>query len=102
MYDAHGSCAAACLCRRRRTRGKLCANNNGLRGRMKVTDVTCHILQNKVEKPFTSARGWLYGTRSSCVRARRWISCSATSAPPAAGPGLGIEIDRKVQQCKVG
>jgi D-galactarolactone cycloisomerase len=34
---------------------------------MKVTDVTCHILQSKVERPFTSARGWLYGTRSSCV-----------------------------------
>lgn len=34
---------------------------------MKVTDVTCHILQSKVDRPFTSARGWLYGTRSSCV-----------------------------------
>jgi D-galactarolactone cycloisomerase len=34
---------------------------------MKVTDVTCHILQCKVDRPFTSARGWLYGTRSSCV-----------------------------------
>ena len=34
---------------------------------MKVTDVTCHILQCKVDRPFTSARGWLYGTRSSCI-----------------------------------
>lgn len=34
---------------------------------MKVTAVTCHLLQSKVEKPFTSARGWLYTTRSSCV-----------------------------------
>ena len=34
---------------------------------MKVTDVACHILQCKVDKPFVSARGWVYGTRSSCV-----------------------------------
>jgi D-galactarolactone cycloisomerase len=34
---------------------------------VKVTKVTCHILQSKVEQPFTSARGWLYTTRSSCV-----------------------------------
>lgn len=34
---------------------------------MKVTDVVCHVLQSKVDKPFTSARGWLYSTRSSCV-----------------------------------
>ncbi len=34
---------------------------------MKVTAVTCHLLQSKVDKPFTSARGWLYTTRSSCV-----------------------------------
>jgi D-galactarolactone cycloisomerase len=34
---------------------------------MKVTDVSCHILQCKVDKPFVSARGWLYGTRASCV-----------------------------------
>ncbi len=34
---------------------------------MKVTDVTCHLLQAKVDKPFTSARGWLYTTRSSCT-----------------------------------
>lgn len=34
---------------------------------MKVTDVACHILQCKVEKPFVSARGWVYGTRASCV-----------------------------------
>ena len=34
---------------------------------MKVTDVTCHVVQSKVEKPFTSARGWLYTTRASCL-----------------------------------
>ncbi len=34
---------------------------------MKVTDVVCHVLQWKVDRPFTSARGWLYATRSSCV-----------------------------------
>ncbi|MBX6741868.1 MAG: mandelate racemase/muconate lactonizing enzyme family protein [Acetobacteraceae bacterium] len=34
---------------------------------MKVTRVTCHLLQSKVDRPFTSARGWLYTTRSSCV-----------------------------------
>lgn len=34
---------------------------------MKVTGVTCHLLQSKVDKPFTSARGWLYTTRSSCI-----------------------------------
>ena len=34
---------------------------------MKVTKVTCHLLQSKVDRPFTSARGWLYTTRSSCV-----------------------------------
>ena len=34
---------------------------------MKVTEVACHILQCKVDKPFTSARGWLYGTRASCI-----------------------------------
>src|SRR5471032_2455046 len=34
---------------------------------MKVTDVTCHILQCKVDKPFVSARGWVYGTRSTCL-----------------------------------
>ena len=25
---------------------------------MKVTDVICHLLQSKVDRPFTSARGW--------------------------------------------
>ena len=35
--------------------------------KMKVTDVTCHVLQSKVEQPFTSARGWLYTTRASCI-----------------------------------
>ena len=34
---------------------------------MKVTDVACHILQCKVDKPFVSARGWVYGTRSTCL-----------------------------------
>ncbi|GGG23339.1 D-galactarolactone cycloisomerase [Caldovatus sediminis] len=34
---------------------------------MKVTGVACHLLQAKVEKPFTSARGWLYTTRASCI-----------------------------------
>lgn len=34
---------------------------------MKITEVTCHLLQSKVEKPFTSARGWLYTTRASCI-----------------------------------
>ncbi|MCK8787842.1 mandelate racemase/muconate lactonizing enzyme family protein [Roseomonas sp. NAR14] len=34
---------------------------------MKITDVTCHILQAKVDQPFTSARGWLYTTRASCL-----------------------------------
>jgi D-galactarolactone cycloisomerase len=34
---------------------------------VKVTKVTCHLLQSKVDRPFTSARGWLYTTRSSCV-----------------------------------
>ncbi|WP_135466782.1 mandelate racemase/muconate lactonizing enzyme family protein [Crenalkalicoccus roseus] len=34
---------------------------------MKVTGVACHLLQAKVDRPFTSARGWLYTTRSSCI-----------------------------------
>lgn len=34
---------------------------------MKVTGVACHLLQSKVDKPFTSARGWLYTTRASCI-----------------------------------
>ena len=34
---------------------------------MKITDVLCHILQCKVDKPFVSARGWVYGTRSTCL-----------------------------------
>lgn len=34
---------------------------------MKITDVACHVLQSKVEQPFTSARGWLYTTRASCI-----------------------------------
>jgi hypothetical protein len=34
---------------------------------VKVTDVACHILQCKVDKPFVSARVWVYGTRSTCL-----------------------------------
>jgi D-galactarolactone cycloisomerase len=34
---------------------------------MRVTGVACHLLQAKVDRPFTSARGWLYTTRSSCI-----------------------------------
>jgi D-galactarolactone cycloisomerase len=34
---------------------------------MKVSRITCHILQAKVDKPFVSARGWVYATRSSCI-----------------------------------
>ncbi len=34
---------------------------------MRITDVTCHILQSKVEQPFVSARGWVYSTRASCI-----------------------------------
>lgn len=34
---------------------------------MKVVDVKCHQLQSKVEKPFTSSRGWLYTTRTAML-----------------------------------
>ncbi len=34
---------------------------------MKIVDVACPILQCRVDKPFVSARGWVYGTRASCV-----------------------------------
>ena len=34
---------------------------------MKVTDVIAHQLSVKVEKPFTSSRGWLYTTRGALV-----------------------------------
>jgi D-galactarolactone cycloisomerase len=34
---------------------------------MKITDAACHILQCKVDKPFVSARVWVYGTRSTCL-----------------------------------
>jgi D-galactarolactone cycloisomerase len=34
---------------------------------MKVKDIACHIVQAKVEKPFTSARGMLYAARTSCL-----------------------------------
>jgi D-galactarolactone cycloisomerase len=34
---------------------------------MRVTEVTSHIVQSAVERPFTSARGMLYRTRASCL-----------------------------------
>lgn len=34
---------------------------------MRVTDITCHIVQAKVDRPFTSARGMLYAARTSCL-----------------------------------
>src|SRR3954470_14625483 len=34
---------------------------------MKITGVTCHQLSSKVEKPFTSSRGWLYTTRNTVL-----------------------------------
>ena len=34
---------------------------------MKVSKVTCHLLQSKVDRPFVSARGWVYSTRASCI-----------------------------------
>jgi D-galactarolactone cycloisomerase len=34
---------------------------------MRVTQVTCHIVQAKVDRPFTSARGMLYSARTSCL-----------------------------------
>jgi D-galactarolactone cycloisomerase len=34
---------------------------------MKVSEVLCHILSSKVDRPFVSARGWRYTTRSSCI-----------------------------------
>jgi hypothetical protein len=76
---------------------------------MKITDVACHILQCKVDKPFTSARGWLYGTRASCVLefeqtpnplrdhlAQEPVAQKTGIAKGPTGPGLGIEIDREV------
>lgn len=39
-----------------------------LRGKlMKIVDMKCHQLQSKVEKPFTSSRGWLYSTRTAML-----------------------------------
>jgi D-galactarolactone cycloisomerase len=35
--------------------------------RMKVTDVVTHVLQCKVDRPFVSARGWVYAARASCI-----------------------------------
>jgi len=34
---------------------------------MKITQVKCHQLQSKVEKPFTSSRGWLYSVRTAML-----------------------------------
>ncbi|WP_209427948.1 mandelate racemase/muconate lactonizing enzyme family protein [Pararhodobacter sp. SW119] len=34
---------------------------------MKITKITTHVLSSKVEKPFTSSRGWLYKTRNTCL-----------------------------------
>jgi D-galactarolactone cycloisomerase len=34
---------------------------------MKITDVACHIPQCEVDKRFVSVRGWVYGTRSTCL-----------------------------------
>jgi D-galactarolactone cycloisomerase len=34
---------------------------------MKVTAVRTHVVSCPVERPFTSARGWLYTTRASCL-----------------------------------
>ena len=34
---------------------------------MRVTKVACHVVQAKVDRPFTSARGMLYAARTSCL-----------------------------------
>jgi D-galactarolactone cycloisomerase len=34
---------------------------------MRVSSVACHVVQAKVERPFTSARGMLYSARTSCL-----------------------------------
>jgi D-galactarolactone cycloisomerase len=34
---------------------------------MKIKSVTSHVLSSKVERPFTSSRGWLYTTRGTCI-----------------------------------
>lgn len=34
---------------------------------MKITKITTHVVSSKVEKPFTSSRGWLYTTRGTCL-----------------------------------
>lgn len=34
---------------------------------MKIAAVRTHVVSCKVERPFTSARGWLYTTRASCL-----------------------------------
>ncbi len=34
---------------------------------MKIASIKCHVLSSKVEKPFTSSRGWLYSTRGTCL-----------------------------------
>ncbi|MGE4527335.1 MAG: mandelate racemase/muconate lactonizing enzyme family protein [Rhodospirillaceae bacterium] len=34
---------------------------------MSIKSVRCHVLSAPVERPFTSSRGWLYKTRSTCL-----------------------------------
>ena len=34
---------------------------------MKIAKITTHVVSSKVEKPFTSSRGWLYTTRGTCL-----------------------------------
>ena len=34
---------------------------------MKVAAVHTHVISCPVERPFTSARGWLYANRASCI-----------------------------------
>ncbi len=34
---------------------------------MKIKSVKSHVLSSKVERPFTSSRGWLYTTRGTCL-----------------------------------
>jgi D-galactarolactone cycloisomerase len=34
---------------------------------MKIASIKCHVLSSKVERPFTSSRGWLYTTRGTCL-----------------------------------
>ena len=34
---------------------------------MKITSVKCHVLTCKVERPFSSSRGWFYTTKGACL-----------------------------------